>query len=82
MTIEADNDDKNSDDNNGDDGHADVGEEEEEGDANDASDDPDAYNCALEKFGQNTIDDADENNDVKEEINAKRVAPTIIVEEW
>ncbi len=67
---------------NGDDGHVDVGENEEEGDGNDASNNCDAYNCVLEEFEQNTIGDADANIEVEEKINVKGVALAIIVEVW
>ncbi len=82
--ADNDNDDSNYDDNdeNVDNGHFGVGEEEDGGGVNDASDDPYAYNHTSEEFGQNTIDDADENFEVEEGKSAKGVAPSITVEVW
>ncbi len=84
--IDNDKDDKDDSNNNNNktryDGHVDIGNEEEEVDANNASDDTDAYNHALEEFGQNTVDDADANVDVEEGNYATGVTSTVVAEAW
>ena len=72
----------NEENNNNNNNNGDVGEEEDEEEGNADANDPDVYNCELEEFGQNSIDDADANVEVEEENNAKGVAPTIIVQFW
>ncbi len=79
MSDEADNNNDNNNkdnhnNNNGDDRHVDVDKEEEDGNANDVSNDPDAYDCALEEFGQNRKNDADANVEVEDENNAEGAA--------